>query len=188
MCAQDMNSAMLVSQSGILQDKTRKTHQKFPLRLLRNDLKHTFNSELKSCRSYIKLKDNLLETCSHFHDFEIIPQSICFSEYPLEIDREALDAYPDDVPTPANKALSPCSVLADGNCLPSCGSVYAYGTQQNTSELRLRILNELVFHEESYLDNAFLQRGLNQMDASINLPEIYAQYSELSCCLILSQV
>lgn len=71
----------------------------------------------------------------------------------LEVDADAMDVYPNDVPDP--RALFPCKVDADGNCLPSCGSVYAYGTGIKAAEMRVRILIELVLYDGVYLDNDY---------------------------------
>jgi hypothetical protein len=94
----------------------------------------------------------------------------------LEVDADAMDVYPNDVPDP--RALFPCKVDADGNCLPSCGSVYAYGTGIKAAEMRVRILIELVLYDGVYLDNDCFLKGMTG-ESSKQLPKIYAQYSDM---------
>ncbi len=53
----------------------------------------------------------------------------------------------------------PCIIDGDGNCLPRAGSVLAYGSQEHHEEMRLRIVDELVLHQQMYLSDEFLQRG-----------------------------
>ncbi|CAC5390284.1 unnamed protein product [Mytilus coruscus] len=95
----------------------------------------------------------------------------------MEVDAKAMDNYPDDVPD--TRALYPCKVSSDGNCLPSCGSVFAHKSEFKASEIRLRIVIELVQNEHLYLDNNFLLKGTTNTKSSKNLPTIYAQYSDM---------
>lgn len=50
----------------------------------------------------------------------------------LKADFDAVDYIPDDIL--AEKKLCPCSVNAVGNCLPSCGSVFAFGGTDDVEE------------------------------------------------------
>jgi hypothetical protein len=58
------------------------------------------------------------------------------------------------------RALYPCTIKADGNCLPSCGSVFGYGSDTNSAEIRVRIVTELVLNDDYYLDNKSLLKPL----------------------------
>lgn len=49
-----------------------------------------------------------------------------------------------------NAQTYPVVVRADGDCLPACGSVYAFGHDQRPAELRARIVHELACHSEYY--------------------------------------
>lgn len=88
-----------------------------------------------------------------------------------------MENYPDDVPD--SRALYPAIVPADGNCLPYCGSVFGYGTTEFGTEMRLKILNELVIHEDVYLDNEFLLQGLPETVKERNITTAYAMYSDM---------
>ena len=66
-------------------------------------------------------------------------------------------------------------IYGDGNCLPRCASLMAYGTQDHYDEMRIRIALELAIHMDMYLDNDFLQLGHH---VGYDLPKQYAMYSE----------
>ena len=70
------------------------------------------------------------------------------------------DFHPYDVPD--THTLRPCKTIADGNCLPSTGSIFAFGEPKHTSEMRVKILFEFVLQKDTYLDNEFLSRGYGQ--------------------------
>ena len=102
-------------------------------------------SQLKTCKSFKQLKHKCQQIYPELTNFEKRPESINIMDAGLEVDADAMDVYPNDVPDP--RALFPCKVDADGNCLPSCGSVYAYGTGIKAAEMRVRILIELVLYD-----------------------------------------
>lgn len=75
------------------------------------------------------------------------------------VDETASKLMPADVPhLPSNSW--PIMIFGDGNCLPRCGSLLAYGSEAYHLEIRLRIAIELILHRESYLDSVYLSRGL----------------------------
>lgn len=135
--------------------------------------------ELKSCRSYCQLKKNCLRFEKEMVDISLSQEEINFMNFGLEVDSDAMDFYPNDVPD--KRALYPSKVPADGNCLPSSGSVLACGSSVKATEIRIRILIELVLNDSKYLDSEFLQRGLpiQMIHSSVSLPKIYAQYSDM---------
>ena len=91
----------------------------------------------------------------------------------LLVDESSIDLYPDDVPNDTN--YFPFSVRANGDCLPACGSVFLYGTDVNPEEVRLKIIQELVLHKDSYLNATYLSRGLE--NPCRNILKSYAMYS-----------
>lgn len=133
--------------------------------------------ELKNCKAFEQLRTKCLEISDSFNDFETIPQSVTFLTTDQEVDIEAMENYPDDVPD--SRALYPSTVPADGNCLPYCGSVFGYGTTEFSTEMRLRILSELVLHEDVYLDNKFLLQGMSEAHERRNILKSYAMYSDM---------
>jgi len=93
------------------------------------------------------------------------------------VDKIAYDLLPEDIPDQGNLKL-PVRVGADGNCLPRCGSVHAFGIEDHHNEIRARIVIELTKNEDIYLDCHHLARGtsLNDHEAS-KLPGRFAVYS-----------
>ena len=51
-----------------------------------------------------------------------------------------------------DNSLSPISIVGDGNCLPRCASVLAYGHEENHEEMRARIVFELAVNLQQYVD------------------------------------
>ena len=52
------------------------------------------------------------------------PEIKAFNPSRMKVDEISLDLYPQDVPQ-----LLPIDVYGDGNCLPRCGSVLAFGDE-----------------------------------------------------------
>lgn len=76
------------------------------------------------------------------------------------VDEAAVNLMPSDVPhLPSNSW--PIMIVGDGNCLPRCGSLLAYGSEAYHLEIRLRVALELILHKECYLDSEYLSRGLS---------------------------
>lgn len=82
----------------------------------------------------------------------------------IENDEDAMDLYPSD--TPQENVTYTIKVTADGYCLPYNGSIFAFGNENNSSEIRVRIVIETVLHKKMYLTHDFL----NLLFAS---PEIF---------------
>ena len=72
----------------------------------------------------------------------------------LEEDHEAAQLIPEEL-----CHLVACDICANGNCLPRCVSVLAFGCQTFHQAMRIHILKELVQHKELYLDNDYVCRG-----------------------------
>ena len=134
-------------------------------------------NELLNCKGFEQLKIKCQEISVNFSELPAIPQSVSFSSSNLEVDVDAMDLYPNDVPD--ERVLYPCTVPADGNCLPSSGSVYGYGCPDFSAEMRIRILCELVLYEDTYLDNNFLLQGLPQNEQGRCIVKSYTMYSDM---------
>jgi hypothetical protein len=72
-----------------------------------------------------------------------------------KVDVRTQRLLPQDTP----RELVPTEIMADGDCLPHCGSLLLFGSQMYSTEVRLRIAIELILHEDLYLDDKFLSRG-----------------------------
>jgi hypothetical protein len=71
----------------------------------------------------------------------------------------------------------PMMINGDGNCLPRCGSVLAYGTEDFHADIRLRIAMELIEHKSVYMDSSHLQKGLHPSKKKPTAA-MYAQFSD----------
>ncbi|OWF48333.1 vertnin-like [Mizuhopecten yessoensis] len=89
-----------------------------------------------------------------------------------KVDETSMDLAPSDV---MGAIKFPVTVKGDGNCLPRCGSLVAFGNEEHP-EIRARIVMELALTETTYLDNNYLRQGTNLKE---HLPELYAMYSDL---------
>ena len=67
------------------------------------------------------------------------------------------------------------AIIADGNCWPRTASFVSSGEEDLHVEMRVRTVQELIAHDNTYLDDKFLADGIS--DATINVSATYAQYS-----------
>jgi hypothetical protein len=91
--------------------------------------------------------------------FKPLPQYMTktFFNTAKTIDKNSITLVPGDIP----KSLYPATIQADGNCLLRSASLLAYGTEDHYVEMRERIVCEMVQNEELYLDNTYLEGGMN---------------------------
>jgi hypothetical protein len=78
---------------------------------------------------------------------------------------------------PDHKAMYPVNVFGDGNCLPRCGSLIAYGIEGRHPEIRAHIVKELHENLEYYLDKDSFLPGKHP-EGHNNAPSQFAQYSD----------
>ena len=62
----------------------------------------------------------------------------------VTVDTDAAFWLPDDAPP-----FLPVRIYGDGNCLPRCASLMAYGTQDHYNEMRILIALELAIHMDT---------------------------------------
>jgi len=97
-------------------------------------------------------------------DLSIAGLSVAVDKVALElVTYERADFADEDLKYIAPKydpGMYPSNILGDGNCLPRCGSLLAYGSQNYHAEIRLRIAIELILYEDLYTDDDYLSRGL----------------------------
>jgi hypothetical protein len=72
----------------------------------------------------------------------------------------------------------PTIITGDGNCLPRCGSLFAYGSEEYHADTRTRIAVELIQHLDCYFDSTFLSRGWPDDRVPHPSALAYAQYSD----------
>ena len=72
--------------------------------------------------------------------------------------------------------LRPMQISAYGDCLPTMTSYYMHGNADHHVEARLRIAVELAVHEDLYLDDNFLAKGISNCTSRSTT---YAMFSDL---------
>jgi hypothetical protein len=122
--------------------------------------------------------------CKNYEELETLADQIQLPDIPKKttevsilthkrtIDKLSLSLVPDDNDL---QDLFPGLIYGDGNCLPRCGSLFAYGTEENHIEIRKRIVLHLVQHKEVYLNSS-------------NDARTFAMFSEFFSGEVLSEI
>ena len=126
---------------------------------------------LQACKTIAEFKTK----CNELQFEDIRGEQRYLVENKAKVDTNTLDTYPPDTPL---KDCFPTEVIADGDCLPSCGNVFAFGTIHRVYEIRTRIVKELATHDEYYLNEDNLRKGHNDEKPVGHLLRAYAMYSE----------
>ena len=92
------------------------------------------------------------------------------------VDHESLQLMPDDVEFHDGLLRLPVDTKADGNCLAHAACKFL--EDAGPTELRARIVIELVNHKEKYIDPDYLGHGVETGHA---LPRLYTMFSDLYC-------
>ena len=136
-------------------------------------------SKLASCASF----DELNKTCSSLYG--TLPDDIDVKTRHIlpdlkTCDQGTMDMIPHDIPNCKRDDLVPIMVGADGDCLPRSASVFASGNEHLNSEIRARLVLELVQHKDKYLSPEHLRLGTNLTDRqALKLPSKYAMISDV---------
>ncbi|WAR31462.1 hypothetical protein MAR_034004 [Mya arenaria] len=134
---------------------------------------------LNLCQTFEEIKHHL-QTIPEI-EVSVKADEINVYQNKLEVDTESIVDIQDDLKMPDYvENLYPVEVNTDGNFLPSCGSVYAFGNPDRPEEIRTRIIKELSENESYYLNNENLLKGsvIKKNESTKNLSFQYAQYSE----------
>ena len=115
-------------------------------------LKSLLNSENFSQMLEILVKEDTLS------EYEELPNPApqTFVNTALLIDGLSKDLVPDDIPLQPSLNMYPAQIYGDGNCLPRCASVIAFGDQDHHEEMRFRVVRELVIHKAFYMEDTNL--------------------------------
>ncbi|CAG2237019.1 unnamed protein product [Mytilus edulis] len=125
----------------------------------------TFKDLEKLCKT--KEKDLEIFDIDHQH----IPSTV---DTKFIVDEKAMNIYPAD--TEQSCALYPVTVSADGNCLPYCGSIHAFGNELSSRKIRTRIVFGSVAHKDLYLSH-FLENGLDGKKYNNFIAKSFAMHS-----------
>ncbi|XP_041368077.1 uncharacterized protein LOC121382620 [Gigantopelta aegis] len=138
------------------------------------DYTNLFENYLKSfqrCKTYSDLE----ALCSGIHLPDITGSARDIRSNGLIVDYNSNQLCPSDVPGDSNRF--PVSVKANGECLPATGSVFAFGNDNSTTEIRTRIVLELVQNKPFYLDESNLTKGMPTVGKPANTIKAFAMYS-----------
>ena len=94
----------------------------------------------------------------------------------IMIDTFATGLIPKDLNS--SQRLFAGKVRADGDCLPGSGSVFAFGTDQQSDLLRLKIIHELVLNSDFYTSEKNMLKGFVKKTSENELIKAYAMYSD----------
>ncbi|XP_048243037.1 uncharacterized protein LOC125375972 [Haliotis rufescens] len=132
-------------------------------------------SAMNKCSTFAKLASlcSQVEKNDTYHitslnKVDILKSGLC-------VDMNVIDEMPSDFP--GTDILYPVRVSADGNCLPHCGSVFAFGNENHVFEIRARIITEQVLNKNLYLSNDYMCQGITP-PSSRSLPKQFAMYSD----------
>jgi hypothetical protein len=128
--------------------------------------------KLSKCKDYNDFK----EQCKAIQIGDVQGQERSILECKSTVDQNVMDLCPDDIPSKKN--IYPTIVRADGDCLPGCGSVFVYGDDSHATELRLRIILELVLHEDYYMERKHFEVATSSGKIR-DLRKSLAMYSEV---------
>lgn len=97
--------------------------------------------------SFYDLKNLARKVSSHLDKFAIECKSPQAKHYTT--DQTALKLFPSDI-----SGLLPVEIYGDGNCLPRCGSLFAFEHQRYHTEIRARVTIELALNEDFYISSS----------------------------------
>lgn len=98
--------------------------------------------------------ENIVKSLKHqLPELDQPPQRLTVDDVFLDEDEHATPLVPED------QHRTAVEIWPDGNCLPACLSLYQYGCQTFTAEMRVRLVCELVDNYEQYLSPQFMKRG-----------------------------
>ncbi|WAR05668.1 VRTN-like protein, partial [Mya arenaria] len=121
----------------------------------RDSIFKKLQAQLASCKTYKELDDKVRNM--HRQQPELPEQNeitFVFSKRPIDktsvplVKKELIDA-----------GMYPTTIFGDGNCLPRCASLLVYGTEEKYTEMRVRIVLELVYQADKYLEDRYLKAG-----------------------------
>ena len=121
---------------------------------------------LYTCTSSAKRVEGYPICCQH--------ENLNIAESKKSVDKRALELMPSDLDQDPSKMM-PVQVVGDGNCLARCGSLLAFGFEDEHTEIRVRIVMQQVLNKSSMLSNRYLSAGF---DKRINHVGIYTMYSD----------
>ncbi|WAR10111.1 VRTN-like protein, partial [Mya arenaria] len=121
----------------------------------RDSIFKKLQAQLASCKAYKELDDKVRNM--HRQQPELPEQNeITFVSSKRPIDKTSVPLVKKEL---IDAGMYPTTIFGDGNCLPRCASLLVYGTEEKYTEMRVRIVLELVYQADKYLEDRYLKAG-----------------------------
>lgn len=132
------------------------------------DVKEGNKKQINVCKDSEGASEAYLSimACQSYEDLDIVADQLQLSPisektpdvtittHKRTVDKASMSLVPND---DGLENLFPCLIYGDGNCLPRCGSLFAYGTENKHLDIRARIVLHLVKYKEIYLNADFIR-------------------------------
>ena len=99
------------------------------------------------------------------------------STYSVKLDKIDCVAQK-EIPTDGPRNLNAVHTDGDGNCLPRGLSRGYFNTDLHHHEIRAHIAIEDIVHMDEYLSDECLERGATVVHSNVDLPTVFATFSE----------
>ena len=136
---------------------------------------HSILTVLQACEDYAELESQVKDISPHIPKLGERNGNVKFIDGYDKVDEIALVTIPPDAP----QELVPVSTYGDGNCLCRALSHAYFGDPVHHLEIRARIVIESIVNRLHYTHHACLSRGVTSGNTRTNLPQVYAEYSDL---------
>jgi hypothetical protein len=131
-------------------------------------------SKLISAKTYKSMKKLCTGMNNTLQEMPLI-EPVSLHDHHLHVDLKAQSDIPSDL-CGRKEALS---VVGDGNCLPRCGSIVAFGCEDKHLEIRTRMVVDMLVNEELYLEDKYLARGFTSKAPECGFASLFASFSDL---------
>ena len=134
--------------------------------------------QLQSSEDFATLQAHALLIKEEMQRYPIsLTNNLNINDHELVVDELSVKVMPQDVSTTLKNCL-PIKIYGDGNCLPRCGSLLAFGEETFHEEIRPRICVEMCT-AELYIQNDYLNRNITlPLKEAMNFYITYTMFSE----------
>lgn len=126
------------------------------------DVKEGNKKQINVCKDSEGASEAYLSimACQSYEDLEIVADplqlspisektpDVTITTHKRTVDKASMSLVPND---DGLENLFPCLIYGDGNCLPRCGSLFAYGTENKHLDIRARIVLHLVKYIRKFI-------------------------------------
>ena len=108
--------------------------------------------ELNKCKGFYELENVCKSQMAYVSQIGVQGKERNVIACKLPIESRFQRHVPNDLPIQCGQPF-PIKVTCDGDCLPACGAIFAFGKDMRPAEIRVCIIHELVINANFYLDN-----------------------------------